>query len=153
MKKLLNKRKHPKILYAVLLLAVISCQKNDNVTEVEQWATHEIRLESEKTYTNGYTDVDAWVQFINDAQDSLMRPAFWDGGNVWKVRFAPPDSGHTWTWSTHASVDDKGLAGNSGTLRSVGYKGENRLLKHGLLRMSPGKRNVVHADSSMPIIA
>ncbi|HEY9490026.1 MAG TPA: DUF4038 domain-containing protein, partial [Chryseosolibacter sp.] len=78
----------------------------------------------------------------------LVRPAFWDGGNVWKVRFAPPDSGRTWTWSSHASVDDKGLAGNSGILRSVGYKGENMLLKHGLLKMSPGKRNVVHSDST-----
>src|SRR5688500_8522539 len=134
MKKLLNRLKSSKILYAVLLIAAFGCQK-DHATEVEQWITHEIRLESEKTYTNGYTDVDVWVWFVNDAQDSLVRPAFWDGRNVWKVRFAPPDSGQTWRWSSYASVDDKGLVGKSGTLRSVAYNGKNRLLQHGLLRM------------------
>ena len=127
---------------------LVGCQNQAHETEVEQWITHEIRLDAKNNYANGYTDVDVWVQFINDEQDSLIRPAFWDGGNVWKVRFAPPDSGHTWTWSSHASVDDEGLTGISGTLRSVGYKGDNKLLKHGLLRMSPGKRNVIHADST-----
>ena len=128
--------------------AIVSCQNQSNPTEVEQWTTYEIRFDSEKPYKNGYTDVDVWVQFINDKGDSLVRPAFWDGGNIWKVRFAPPDFGHTWTWSSHASVEDKGLVGKTGTLQSVAYQGKNKLLKHGLLRMSPGKRNVVHADST-----
>lgn len=90
MKNLFNKLRSTKILYAVLLIAAVSCQKEDHATEVGQWTTHEIRLESAKTYSNGYTDVDVWVRFVNDAQDSLVRPAFWDGSNVWKVRFAPP---------------------------------------------------------------
>ena len=118
MKKLFNKLASTTILYAVLLLGAAGCEKGGHATEVEQWTTHEIRLESEKSYTNGYTDVDVWVRFVNDAQDTLVRPAFWDGSNVWKVRFAPPDSGHTWNWESYASVGDKGLIGKSGTLRS-----------------------------------
>ena len=138
-----------KILSLLLVAAaIVSCQNQRKPTEVEQWTTHEIGFDSEKSYKNGYTDVDVWVQFVNDKGDSLVRPAFWDGGNRWKVRFAPPDYGHTWTWSSHASVEDKGLVGKKGTLQSVAYQGKNKLLKHGLLRMSPGKRNVVHADST-----
>jgi hypothetical protein len=115
---------------------------------VPQWTTHEIALEAQGTYANPYTDVDVSVRFESDSGTRIERPAFWDGGNTWKVRFAPPDAGHTWTWTSSASVDDEGLGGRSGALRSVPYTGENRLLRHGLLRMSPGGRNVVHADGT-----
>ncbi|MEX2235617.1 MAG: DUF5060 domain-containing protein [Cyclobacteriaceae bacterium] len=131
------------------LLSVVfffGCKNQDHSDEVQQWTTHEIPFNSEKTYTNGYIDVEVWVQFRNDKGDSLVRPAFWDGDTVWKVRFAPPDFDNTWTWTSHASVEDMGLAGKTGTLRSVEYEGKNKLLRHGLLNMSPGKRNVVHAD-------
>lgn len=132
-----------------LLLALAACRPPTNaVPAVEQWVTHEIELTSARTYANPYTDVDVWARFENDAGEHLVRPAFWDGGSSWKVRFAPPDAGRTWTWRSEASVDDAGLTGRTGSLRSVAYTGDNALLKHGLLRMSPGKRNVVHADGA-----
>lgn len=138
-----------KIYGLALAIAVMGgCQEPVETPEVEQWTTYEIRLDAEETYSNGYTDVDVWVQFVNDRGDSLVRPAFWDGGSSWKVRFAPPDSGRTWAWASLASVTDEGLSGKTGTLRSVAYLGTNSLLKHGLLSMSPGKRNVIHADST-----
>src|SRR5690606_28976121 len=49
-------------------------------------------------------------------------------------------------WRSFSSPEDKGLAGIEGSLKSVAYTGNNKLLRHGLLRMSAGKRNVVHAD-------
>ncbi len=122
------------------------------VAEVPQWTTHEIQLTSAATYANPYTEVDVWVHFENDVGQRLVRPAFWDGGSSWKVRFAPPDVGRTWTWRSEASVSDTGLAGKSGTLRSVAYAGDNRLIRHGLLRMSPGKRSVVHADGTQFLV-
>jgi hypothetical protein len=135
-------------IFSPLLVALVitSCQKENGPTHVAQWTTYEITFESEKSYDNAYTDLDMWVQFVNDKGDSLLRPAFWDGDRKWKVRFAPPDSGRTWTWTSYASVRDEGLVGKRGKLLSVSYSGKNKLLRHGLLRMSPGKRNVVHAD-------
>jgi hypothetical protein len=117
-------------------------------TLVFQWTTYEITLQSDKTYSNGYTDVDVWAEFKNDNGQTLLRPAFWDGGNIWKIRFAPPDSEAAWTWKTFASKDDTGLVGISGSLKSIAYTGNNRLYQHGLLKISPGKRNVVHADGT-----
>ena len=139
-------------MYSLLLVAVIfSACRNNNAAEVEQWTTYEIVFDSELAYANGYTDVDVWVDFINDKGDSLVRPAFWDGGSTWRVRFTPPDAGNHWSWSSRASVDDNGLSGETGELKSVPYKGHNKLLKHGLLKMSSGKRNVLHADGT-PIL-
>lgn len=134
------------VIFLLVLFIQTGCKRNNGSLEVPQWTTHEIRFESADTYENGYTDVDVWVQFINNKGDSLVRPAFWDGNNVWKVRFTPPDSGRTWAWTSYASVNDNGLKGKTGVLQSVPNNSRSKLLKHGLLRMSPGKRNVVHAD-------
>ncbi len=133
---------------SVLVLTTAACRPAQPDVIVQQWTTYEFALESVGTYANPYTDVDVWVQFRNDAGERLVRPAFWDGGATWKVRFAPPDAGRTWTWTSEASVSDEGLAGRTGRLRSVAYDGDSRLLRHGLLRMSPGRRSVVHADGS-----
>ncbi len=135
-------------LLVLLCAAGIGCRRATPGVVVQQWLTHEIALESTATYSNPYTDVDVWMRFENDAGERLVRPAFWDGGTTWRVRFAPPDRGRTWTWRSEASVADSGLAGRTGTLRSIAYDGHNRLLQHGLLRMSPGRRSVVHADGT-----
>jgi hypothetical protein len=138
----------PKLLYVLIIIWSILCCNNSNkkLPEIQQWLTYEIVLHSEISYLNAYTDVDLWADFMNEKGDTLVRPGFWDGKNTWKIRFAPPDSGHTWTWITYTSKQDKGLAGKTGKLISESYYGKNKLLKHGLLHMSPGKRNVIHAD-------
>jgi hypothetical protein len=66
--------------------------------KVEQFSTFEIPFNSTSTYTNPYTDVEVWAVFNNN-KDTCIRPAFWDGGNVWKIRFAPTDT--FWQYTTH----------------------------------------------------
>ncbi|MCU0356589.1 MAG: DUF4038 domain-containing protein [Cyclobacteriaceae bacterium] len=135
------------ILSILFLVVVVSCRQTEELT-VEQWDTYEISLIAQGTFTNPYTDVDVWAEFTNDDGLILIRPAFWDGGNTWKIRFAVPDESGQWTWKSFCSVADQGLSGKNGTFRSIPYSGSNQLVKHGLLRMSPGKRNVVHADGT-----
>ena len=133
----------------LFFLAVIlfsRCTKEAEHTDAEQWTTSEIVLTSERDYLNGYTDVEVWAVFSNEKNDSIKRPAFWDGSNTWRLRFTPPDSASLWKWTTFSVPADKGLAGRTGSLKSQSYKGSNKLIKHGLLKMSPGKRNVIHAD-------
>ena len=114
---------------------------------VAQWTTHEIELRAAAPYANAYTEVTVGAVFRNDSGDSLYRPAFWDGADRWVIRFAPPDTGSTWSWRSHASNEtDAGLHGREGRLQSVPYSGEDPLLRRGLLRMSPGKRSVIHAN-------
>lgn len=115
---------------------------------VQQWTSYELSFYSGSKYANPYTDAEVWAWFVNDRGDSLLRPAFWYGDNCWKIRFTPPDKGRVWQWQSYASVADSGLAGKKGQIISVAYKGNNPLAKHGLLRMSAGKRNIVHADGT-----
>ncbi len=115
------------------------------IVKVDQWSTHEITLTSAETYKNPYTDVAVWALFVSKKGDSLKRPAFWDGQDIWKIRFAPTDADGLWSWESYASnPKDKGLTGQTGKLRSVTYNGKNKLIKNGHLKMSEGHRNVVH---------
>lgn len=127
---------------------LVACSQPGPTTKVPQWVPHEISLFAANAYDNPYTDVDLWLTFVNDRNDSLVRPAFWYGGNEWRVRFAPPDRNQQWHWRSAGNVNDEGLINKQGRLRSVAYQGDNELVRHGLLRMSPGRRNVVHADGT-----
>ena len=137
------------ILCALVPLACID--RSAATLTVPQWTTCEIIVQSDKSFENPYTDVDVWASFMNDHGDSLVRPAFWDGGNTWKVRFAPPDSAGIWRWQIHSSVADDGLK-KSGEVHSVRYSGDHKLIKHGLLHMSAGKRNIVFADGTSMLL-
>ena len=75
------------------------------------WREQEITLHAQRTYANAYTDVQVWADFTHEDGTTLRRPAFWDGGRTWKIRFASPLDSGTWTWRTAANVDDAGLAG------------------------------------------
>ena len=55
---------------------------------VEQWRMVELPFTSSKSYENPVTDVNMTATFKN-GNTTIARPAFWDGGNSWKIRFAP----------------------------------------------------------------
>lgn len=62
------------------------------------WHEYEQILTAHQHYTNAYTDVDVWVDFTHDDGTIIRRPAFWDGEQTWKVRFASPLAHGTWQW-------------------------------------------------------
>jgi len=112
------------------------------------WEQTEITLTSQRSYTNAYTYIEVYVEFRHGTAKTIRRPAFWDGGNLWRVRFAAPEAG-VWVWRTTCSeAGDGGLQGQEGSLIVSAYAGKNPRIQHGLLRMSPGHRNVVQADGT-----
>lgn len=139
------------ILILSLFFMVLACQEPEAVkspVEVEQWVTHEITLYAKDTFANPYTDVDLYAEFVNSKGDTLIRPGFWYGDNIWKVRFAPPESDMAYSWKTFTDVGAKGLDDQQGKIQSSPYTGENELLKKGFLTVSAGNRNLVHSDGS-----
>ena len=131
-------------LFLFLLLPIVGCSQGEKAL-VPQWTTHEIVLTAQARYENPYTDVSVWALFVNQKGDSLKRPAFWDGHKVWRIRFAAPDANGEWTWKSFSSnATDTGLHGQTGHFTSTPYKGKNKLVQNGLLKISPGQRNVVH---------
>lgn len=109
------------------------------------WREVEIMLSAEREYANPYTDVDVWADFTHTDGTKLHRPAFWDGGQCWKIRFASPLEG-SWNWRSFCSSEDAGLADQTGEIACEAAATTNRFYGHGFWRMSPGGRSLVHAD-------
>ncbi|WP_422082796.1 DUF4038 domain-containing protein [Ulvibacterium sp.] len=131
------------LVFQILFVIILNAQEEPQ--RIQQWTIYEITLKSELTYENPYTDLEVWAVFTNQNKDSLKRPAFWDGGKTWKIRFTPPDTGTIWQWKSYASNQvDSSLHGRIGSFVSIPYAGDNQLLANGLLKMSKGYRNVVH---------
>lgn len=141
-----NLKNITQFIFISLIISVISCKKAETIT-AEQWQELELVFTSETEYSNPYTEVEFWIEFTGPTGEKLIRPGFWDGGDLFKVRFANPLDKGEWQWKSFASnPSDEGLHGKSGTLVSAPYSGNNPLVKNGLLRISPGKRNVIHAN-------
>jgi len=129
-------------------LFLVNCQpKESDIKEIQQWKEFEMSFTAGSEYANPYTDVEFWVEFTGPDNQKLIRPGYWEQGNTWKVRFASPVSEGEWSWTSFASNEsDSGLHGKTGKLKAVLYTGDNELIQNGLLQMSPGKRNVIHAN-------
>src|SRR6476620_5432357 len=84
------------------------------------WREIEITLTAERDYPSPYTDLEVWADFTHDTGVTLRRPAFWDGGRVWRIRFASPLDTGRWAWRSFSSVTDPGLAQQSGELVCAG---------------------------------
>ncbi len=149
----MKKHLHTLTIIAIIVPVFLQCsgpKTNSNESKrIRQWEETEITLHSSKTYPNPYTDVEVYADFTFDNQQ-IKRPAFWDGGNTWKIRFASPVSEGEWQWKSFCSDEENsGLHGQEGVLISKKSTGNNQLIQHGLLKMSPGKRNVVHDDGTL----
>jgi hypothetical protein len=79
------------------------------------WRQVEIELEAAASYPDAYTAVDVWVDFGHESGFVLRRPAFWDGGRTWRVRFAGTVTGE-WTWRSAGPDGDPGLDGRIGRI-------------------------------------
>ena len=120
---------------------------------IYSWREVEIALTAEHDYPNPYIDVEVWAEFTHDTGLVLNRPAFWSGGRTFKIRFASPLAQGRWTWRSFCSVEDGGLAGQCGELVcESGASTANRFYRHGFWHMSPGRRNLVHADGTPALL-
>lgn len=118
------------------------------VLGIECWHVAELTLSSKVHYANPYADVKVSATFTGPEGQSIYREAFWDGGDIWKIRFAPTVNGR-WRWRTTSSdTDDTGLHGQTGELLCIGYEGDNRIYRHGFLRISESRRHFCHADGT-----
>lgn len=117
------------------------------------WRECELTLTAAHDYSSPYTDLEVWGEFTHAAGTTLRRPAFWDGGRTWKIRFASPIATGRWTWRSFSSVEDAGLSGQAGEIRcEAGPPTDHRFYRHGFWRMSPRGRNLVHSDGTPALL-
>jgi hypothetical protein len=108
----------------------------------------EIAFTSDITYDDPYNDVELEALVTTPGGEQLRVPAFWAGGNVWKVRIAGDPPGN-YAYTTAANVDtDDGLHGQAGSFTVDPYDGDNALLRHGRLRLADDRRHFEQNDGT-----
>lgn len=75
-------------------------------------------------------------------------PAYWAGGQEWRVRFRPPKPGSYTTTTECSDERDSTLHGIKGGLEVSDCEGDNHLLIHGPLRIAESRRTFEHVDGT-----
>jgi hypothetical protein len=115
---------------------------------IEQWRVVEITFTSTNTYEEPYYDVSLDVTFTLSGGPTIKRPAFWDGGNTWRVRFAPTQTG-IWNYSTVCSdTSNTGLHNKTGTVECVQYTGQMPIYQKGFIKQSSNSRYFTYNDGT-----
>jgi hypothetical protein len=127
-----------------LLLVFASCGKET----AETWRMTELSFVSATDYSQTRADeVMMDVTFTHKRSGkTITRPAFWDGGNIFLVRFAPTAAG-IWEWST-ACPQDESLASLEGSLRCKEYDGDLEIYRRGFVTVVPGNKHFTYADGT-----
>lgn len=122
---------------------------------IAPWREVDLQLQAQADVANPYTDVEVWADFTHQPSGRILRrPAFWDGGRVYRIRFASPFAEGEWTWRTAGAPEALGLNGLTGRIVCQAAPAEDhRFYKRGFWRLSPGGRNLVHADGTAALLA
>ncbi|HZK61607.1 MAG TPA: DUF5060 domain-containing protein, partial [Anaerovoracaceae bacterium] len=128
------------LLIKVVLLYVmfLGCAGNASSVNVELFRVYEVKLKADSPgnnpYLNGPAVTAKFAGISGEASGkSLIITGFWDGGNIWKLRFTPTSPGQ-WTYTTSSS--DPGLNKKTGTITAVRPTSEqlsSNILYHGFL--------------------
>jgi hypothetical protein len=108
----------------------------------------ELQFKSTRDHRDPFNDLTLDVSFTDPTGTVRRVPAFWAGGNVWKVRYASDVVG-THAYRTECSdASDSGLNGVSGKIEVVPYTGSNPLYLHGPIRIAADHRHFEHPDGT-----
>ena len=128
--------------------AVARAGESPEAVRTEANVMVEIRFTANHDYRDAFHDVTLDALFETPQGRTLKVPGFWDGGRVWKVRYASPEVGvHRWR-SVCSVPADRGLHAVTGTVTVDAYRGENRLYLHGPLQVAADRRHFEHADGT-----
>ena len=103
---------------------------------------------SAQMHPDPFNEIEVDVVFSSPEEEVFKVPAYWAGGQEWRIRFAAPTAG-TYTYESVCSdPSDQGLHGQSGTLTVGPNDGGNDLLTHGRLQVSASRRYLEHQDGT-----
>jgi hypothetical protein len=118
------------------------------IKAVGKWRVEEIAFISSVSYARPFNECSMMAVFTGPSGQTLTRPAFWDGGNTWKVRFAPTALGR-WSYVTSCNdLTNSGLNNQRGSIECTPYSGNLEIYKHGFVGISQNKRNLSYSDGT-----
>ena len=103
---------------------------------------------SGKQYSDPFNQVDVDVIVTTPQGHEERVPAFWAGGSIWRVRYAPPVPGTYRLRSVCSDTANKDLHNVSSVLNAEAYTGENPHYKNGVLKVAQDRRHFEYADGT-----
>ncbi len=103
---------------------------------------------SGKVYRDPFNEVQVDVIFSGPDGEERRVPAFWSGGQTWRVRYASSRVGTHRYRSICSDESNPDLHGQEGVLEVKPYEGSNPLLRHGPLCVATGRRHLEHCDGT-----
>ena len=115
----------------------------------ELWVANERSFTSAVKYADPFNDVSLDIVLTNTGDGTVLTvPGFWDGGSIWRVRFALTSEG-LWTYKTVCSNEnDSGLNSQTGAVLAVPYTGNLDIYKHGFVTAAAGTRYFAYYDKT-----
>jgi len=139
-------------LTALILIAAVDSLRCAGI-EIKTWETFEISLKSSLKFQNPYVDclkkdeqphlTASFTGTDGPCKGKTIRvPGFWDGGDIWKIRFAPSDAG-TWKYETFSA--DRKMKGKKGEFKVTEWSDDEKAsnpVRHGFITVNKsGSRN------------
>lgn len=115
---------------------------------IQQNQTAEWSFKSSKPRKDPFNAVELSARFTHADGAEKIVPAFWAGGNEWRVRFASSQTGNYRFQTVCSDPSDSGLHDRAGEFQVKRYTGSNPLFLHGPIRVAADKRHFEHADGA-----
>ncbi len=114
---------------------------------VERYRVLILTFQSAKVFKNPFLDCTVTAAFSGPSGQNIIREAYWDGENIYRVSFAPTETG-IWNYCLSAPLNT-GLDQVTGQIECVPYTGDLAIYQHGFLKISSDKRYFTY-DDGMP---
>jgi len=126
-----------------LLTPPLLAAEQGTVNRVKEWS-----FTSSKTYADPFNELQLDMLVTPPEGAPLRVPAFWAGGQTWRVRYSSPLKG-THQWKLECSDrDNKELHGVEGAIELKPYSGENALYRRGFIKVAEDKRHLQYNDGT-----
>jgi hypothetical protein len=138
-----------------ILLTVNSCSYRQEVSMtslVKQWGLFEKAIISTNPYSNAqkYKDVIVRATFTGPGGVRYTVPGFWDGHNVWRIRFSPTLPGN-WTYTIDSNDDQLNAPQNDGGFAALEPTSDDIVANpnyRGFLKLDAGHRHLTYNDGT-----
>ncbi len=119
-----------------------------HIKSVGIWQKWSYTLISTVQYDNPYADVVIKVKYTGPGNHTVNGYAFWDGDSIFRLNCFFPHTG-LWEWVTCCSDSTNSSLHNiTGKVQVVKNNDENKLFKHGYLKVSDNNRYLTYNDGT-----
>ncbi|MDR0630335.1 MAG: DUF4038 domain-containing protein [Treponema sp.] len=113
---------------------------------LEKWRAGILEFTAGGQVDNPFLDRRISAEFTGPSGRKITREAYWDGGNSYKVSFAPTETGG-WTYVL-AAPENTGLNGKTGIVECIAYTGDLPIYRRGFLKIGGQGKYIAYDDDT-----